>query len=508
MLMAQNLQSVVNKYDRAQEEEQTSQLALQKGLPYISLVNYPFVADVLSIIPEATARQYRIVAFMKLDNAVAVASPDPFAPELEAVMNQLGTQNKVAFKPFVCSNTSLDYGLERYSVLIKTVAAPVQSASLAQAKTFNDRLASLQGLKAAISEVSTTELLDTIISGAVAMESSDIHLEPGQNDVAIRFRIDGKLLSIVTIPDKNYQYLLSRIKNASKIKLDVIKAAEDGRMSVTVAGATLDIRVNAIPSAYGQTIEMRLLTPQKDLSFEEIGFGQAAHDAILLAIQKPQGLVLFTGPTGSGKTTSLYGVLKLLNIPERKIITIEDPIEYKIPGVEQVQVDAAAGFDFPQALRAVLRQDPNIIMVGEIRDKETAEIAVNAALTGHLVLSTLHTNSAAATFARLLQMGVPKYLLADAISLVVAQRLIRRLCTNCGGTGCDVCHQTGYKGRVLIAEYYIPDAQTVELIKKEATVGEFEAQFAALGNVTLQQDGLSKAASGITTEQEVRSVVG
>lgn len=507
--MPQDLRNVVQRYDRAQEEEQATALAQARGLNYISLVNYPLTADVLGLIPEATAQQYQIVAFMRLGNVVRVASTDPDQPELGEVMNQLGRQNNVTFEPFVCSPSSLAYALSRYAVLIKTappIAASTQAA--ATARTFDERLATLQGLKAAIQQVSTTELLETVVTGAVAMNASDIHLEPMLHGVEIRFRIDGKLLPIVQIPEKNYKYLLARIKTAAKIKLDITAAAGDGRMSMNVAGAPLDIRVNAIPSAYGQTIEMRLLTATSFMTLDQLGFNPEVKTAILAAMQKPQGLILFTGPTGSGKTTSLYAVLQLLNTAERKIVTIEDPIEYKIEGLEQVQVEPASGFDFAQALRAVLRQDPNIIMVGEIRDKETAEIAVDAALTGHLVLSTLHTNSAAASFSRLLQMGVPKYLLSDSISLVVAQRLVRKLCDNCGGKGCDVCHQTGYRGRVLIAEHYVPDAKTIELIRREATVSEFETQFAQSGNATLLQDGLNKAAGGITTEQEVRSVVG
>jgi len=279
-------------------------------------------------------------------------------------------------------------------------------------------------------------------------------------------------------------------------------------MSVTVGDQPVDIRVNALPSAFGETIELRLLNYTGFLAVEQLGFNDDLVRAINETISKPEGMIVFTGPTGSGKTTSLYAVLQKLNTPERKLVTIEDPIEYRIDGIEQVQLDTTSGFDFPQALRAVLRQDPNVIMVGEIRDKETAEIAVNAALTGHLVLSTLHTNSAAATFARLLQMGVPKYLLADAVSLVVAQRLIRKLCDICHGSGCDTCNQTGFKGRFLIAEYYKPDSKTVELIKREATVGEFDEYYRTSGNKTLLQDGLERVNQGLTTEAEIHSVTG
>ncbi|MEX0594776.1 MAG: ATPase, T2SS/T4P/T4SS family, partial [Patescibacteria group bacterium] len=277
-------------------------------------------------------------------------------------------------------------------------------------------------------------------------------------------------------------------------------------------------------------IELRLLSNHQFLQLEQLNFNPETLQAIINAVSRPEGLILFTGPTGSGKTTSLYAVLQLLNKPDRKIVSLEDPVEYRIEGIEQVQIQPAtevqaqysaekekqektrgtsvAGFDFAEALKAALRQDPDIIMVGEIRDRETAEIAVNASLTGHMVLSTLHTNSSSAAFARLIQMGVPKYLLADAITLVVAQRLVRKLCDNCHGAKCERCNNTGFHGRILISEHYQPDSQTVELIKREATLSEFDKHFQESGNKSLLQDGLEKVAQGLTTEEEIRSVVG
>lgn len=502
--MIQDLRAVVRNFDRAQEEEQTAVFANQHGLPYVNLVNYPLVGDILGLIPEITAQKFRIVAFMKIGTTVRVASPDPFQEGLAEMMSGLGTQLGVQFQPFVCSPSSLAYALGRYQLL---VPHPKAHAVAMDAKaSYDKKISSLTDLQTAISHVSTTELFDTLLAGALALNASDIHFEPMSQSIHIRFRIDGKLLPIIELPEKNYKLLLSRIMTAAKIKLDQKTVAQDGRMSVVIGAQPLDIRVNVLPSAYGQTVELRLLNYRQFLTLEEIEFNQITRDAIVTATTQPEGLLLFTGPTGSGKTTSLYAVLQRLNTPERKIVTIEDPIEYRIEGIEQVQVDPAAGFDFPQALRAVLRQDPNIIMVGEIRDKETAEIAVNAALTGHLVLSTLHTNSAAAAFSRLLQMGVPKYLLADAISLVVAQRLVRKVCEVCRGQACDACNRTGFKGRVLIAEHFKPDAPTVELIKREATLGEFQQYFVSTGNMSLLQDGLEKAKQGITTEEEVRSV--
>lgn len=523
--MARDLRSVVRSFDRQQEEEQVALFASQKGLPYVNLVNYPFVGDVLNIIPEEQALQYRLVAFMRLGQTVRVATPDPFQQGLAETMNELGAKIGITFEPYICSNTSIAYALSRYPLLVqKPKPTSIQQSTKEE---FATQITGLKDLQAAIGRVSTSELLDTIISGAVALEASDIHFEPMESSVHIRFRIDGRLLPIIEIPEKSYHALSSRIKTAAHIKLDIKKVAQDGRMTVKIGETPIDIRVNAIPTTFGQTIELRLLVNHEMLSIDQLGFAPATLQAIMQSIAKPEGLILFTGPTGSGKSTSLYSVLQILNKPDRKIITLEDPVEYRLDGIEQVQIEPAGetisvshkgkdgqtneqvstgAFDFAQALRAALRQDPDIIMVGEIRDKETAEIAVNAALTGHLVLSTLHTNSAPAAFARLIQMGVPKYLLADAISLVVAQRLVRKLCQYCKGTGCEQCNNTGFKGRILIAEHYIPDQQTVELIKREATLGEFEQQFTAVGNKTLLQDGLEKVSQGLTTEAEIRSV--
>lgn len=502
--MAQDLRRTVRSFDRAQEEEQAGAFAASHDLPYVNLVDYPFVGDVLGIIPYEVAKRFKIVAFMKNGNTVRVASPNPLQTELPSVMNAAGKQLGLVFEPFVCSDSSLTYALSRYQLVVPKEKA--SSIATNPATTARAEFNTLKDVQAAISQVSTTELLETIIGGATTLSASDVHFEPMQNSVHVRFRIDGKLLLVFELPEKTYKLLSSRIMTAAKIKLDQKTTAQDGRMSVVVNDQPLDIRVNVLPSAYGQTIELRLLNYKQFLTLDQLQFNAGTKQAIMQAVAKPEGLILFTGPTGSGKTTSLYAVLQLLNTPERKTVTIEDPVEYRIEGIEQVQIDAAAGFDFPQALRAVLRQDPNIIMVGEIRDKETAEIAVNAALTGHLVLSTLHTNSAAASFSRLLQMGVPKYLLADAVSLIVAQRLVRKICDVCGGSGCEACNNTGYRGRILISEFLTPDAQTVELVKREATLGEFQAAFVATGNKSLLDDGLAKVAEGITTEQEVRSV--
>lgn len=501
--MAKDLRGAVKRYERQHEEAQAEAFGQLKGIPYVNLINYPFVSSVISLIPQPMMQQFRVVAFMKIGKTVKVASPDPFQSGLAGAMNQLGENLNINFEPHVCSQSSFDYAIKIYPVLVKEEK---KNTNQVQEETEERAISSLQDLQKAVETVSTTQLLETLFAGAVALSASDIHFEPSSEIVHVRFRIDGRLLPVVNLPAKSYRAITSRVKTAAHIKLDKLNTPQDGRFSITVGAQPIDIRANTAPTTFGETIELRLLNYKDFLTYEQLGINERTKKAILASINKPSGLVLFTGPTGSGKTTSLYAALSLLNRPDRKIITIEDPVEYRLEGIEQIQIDPSAGFDFAQALRGVLRQDPNVIMVGEVRDKETGEIAANASITGHLVLSTLHTTNASLAFTRLMQMGVPKYLLADAISLIVAQRLVRKICLNCQGKGCHVCNQTGFKGRILICEHFIPDSKTVDLIRKEAPSSEFQQLFLEEGYQTMLQDGLDKVRQGITTEQEVREV--
>ena len=313
-------------------------------------------------------------------------------------------------------------------------------------------------------------MFETILSGAVAFNASDIHFEPQAEFIRVRFRVDGVLQDVAQVSSDSYHLLNSRVKNLSGLKLNKNAGAQDGRFSIEIGDEKMDVRVSILPATYGEVIELRLLTGKAFLSLDQLGLDEDAKAAILRAIKFETGMIIVTGPTGAGKTTTLYAILKSLNTPDKKIITIEDPVEYKIAGIEQIQVQPDRGFDFAQALRAVLRQDPNIILVGEIRDKETAEIAINASLTGHLVLTTLHANSAPATFARLIEMGAPGHLLSDAIRLIIAQRLVKR-----------PNHKEGEPGRMVQAQFLEPTAEYTELIKQKASIREFEDLFEKLG---------------------------
>jgi len=497
-----NIKSVIRGYSRKKEEEQTQLVAQENNLPYINLVNYPFTGDVLGFIPVEIAKKFSIVAFQRLGNTLRVATPYPHNPELSTTMNQLGQGHSVTFAPHVCSITSIEYALKQYEKLIHKMTDTTARAEAKSIEEFMAEISTLTDFAQALGNVSTTTLFESILSGALAFEATDVHFEPQSEHVRIRFRVDGELIEAAKITHAEYHLLASRVKNLSHLKLNRLMGPQDGRFAITVGKGKLDVRVNILPASYGETIELRLLTGKDLLEIGRLGLPNGVKEAIQRNIQQENGLIIVTGPTGSGKTTTLYSILSLLNKSDVKIITIEDPVEYKIPGIEQIEIDHAQGFDFATALRAVLRQDPDVILVGEIRDKETAEIAINAALTGHLVLSTLHTNSAAASFARLIEMGVPTYLLADAISLIIAQRLVRRVCPTCKGQGCAECGKTGKKGRVVVAEFLEPSKEFAALIKQKATLSEFAALFKQLGYQNLADDLATKQSAGLVPADE------
>jgi type IV pilus assembly protein PilB len=497
-----NIKSVIRGYSRKKEEEQTQLVAQENNLPYVNLVNYPFTGDVLEVIPESVAHELSIVAFQRLGNTLRVATPYPHNPKIAAIMNEIGHQHNIIFAPHVCSVTSINYALDQYGKLIRKTTDTTARAQAKTVEQFMSEIQTLTDFAQALGNVTTTTLFESILSGALAFNATDVHFEPQNEHVRIRFRVDGELIEAAKITHTEYHLLTSRVKNLAHLKLNRLMGPQDGRFAITVGSGKLDVRVNILPATYGETIELRLLTGAELLSIDKLGLNDGVRQAIERNIQQENGLIIVTGPTGSGKTTTLYSILSLLNKPETKIITIEDPVEYKIPGIEQIEIDHSRGFDFASALRAVLRQDPDVILVGEIRDKETAEIAINAALTGHLVLTTLHTNSAAATFARLIEMGVPTYLLADAISLIIAQRLVRRICPICGGKGGPECSNTGKRGRVVVAEFLEPSNEFAALIKQKATLGEFADLFKKLGNTSMTDDLQAKQESGIVPADE------
>lgn len=383
--------------------------------------------------------------------------------------------------------------------------------------------------------VSIIRLVQHIIEEAQEFRASDIHIDPGSEAVRVRYRVDGVLQPVHTFPKTSHAEVISRIKILAGLRTDEHQAAQDGRFRLPLEGKQpLDVRVSIAPTYHGENAVLRLLSDQaNDYALDSLGFSEENKKKIEIAIKKPYGMILATGPTGSGKTTTLYTLLKQLNTSEVSIITIEDPIEYAMDGIEQIQVNPRTGLTFANGLKSILRQDPNIIMVGEIRDGETAGIAVNTALTGHLVLSTLHTNDAATTLPRLLDMKIESYLIASTVNVAIGQRLVRKICEHCKvgkeitaaelqslsnvipikslskakvfyhGKGCSKCNNTGYKGRVGIHEVLVPDAEIREAVLKKNPASEIRRIAVEHGMTTLIQDGFLKAAAGVTTIEEI-----
>ena len=503
-----NLDSALTSIAHQDEETEAQAQAQSLGLPYINLTGYPVEPKILKVIPEEKARPLRVICYLRdKDGKLKVLTDNPQNPEIRPYLEELSSKLQEEFLLSFGSKSSLEYGLTLYNKLapVKSTDETVHVTEQLEAD-FEKGLQNLQELKGKITQISTSDVLELIFAGAVKNDASDIHLEPEEEDVRVRFRIDGVLQDMAELPIVAYKQILDRIKYLSKLKFDVTHP-QDGRFTIDVLGEEVDIRVASLPATYGEAVVMRLLPKKKSfLTLDNLGFRADAQAAIDEATSKPQGLVLNTGPTGSGKSTTLYAILQKLNTPERKIITMENPVEYRINGIEQIQVDTDNQTAFLDILKGCLRQDPNILMIGEIRDGESAGIALQAAMTGHLVLSTLHTNNAPSAFARLAEIGVPPYLMGGTINLIIAQRLVRKVHTECAGKGCEVCHNSGYKGRVALVEYIAPSAEIEDLIQRKAPIREFEEMAKKLGMKTMYQDGLEKVAQGITTKEEVDRV--
>ena len=390
--------------------------------------------------------------------------------------------------------------------------------------------------------VSVTDVLSLMIAAALKINSSDIHVEAEENGIAVRYRIDGILHDVATLPKDQWKRFVSRIKLLSALKINVNDRPQDGRVTLALGSGNLDVRVSTMPTIHGESVVMRILhSGSKGVTFDELGLRGAAYDRLKREVERPNGMIITTGPTGSGKTTTLYGILRTLNKPGVKIITLEDPIEIKMDGINQSQVDISKDYTFAKGLRSILRQDPDICMVGEIRDLESAEIAIQAALTGHLMLSTIHTNSASGAIPRFLSMGVKPFLLAPALNAVIGQRLVRRICQFCmeeeqldaekldrvkkllselpdseknnvdlnnlhfyKGKGCEKCSGLGYKGRIGIYEIFAMTKE-IEQVILSTEVSEYKIQDLAVkdGMTTMVQDGLLKALDKVTSLEEV-----
>ncbi|HEV7806727.1 MAG TPA: ATPase, T2SS/T4P/T4SS family [Solirubrobacteraceae bacterium] len=491
------------------------------GLEYMSLDKlHPDIAA-MQLVPESTLRRLQAVPVGFRDQEtliVAMANPTNVL-----ALDDLTMLTDLRVEPIVVSREDLELLLQRLGRLEKEFV----QADEAEAET----LAPTPELEASVDDGPTAKLVRSLVSQAIDLGASDVHFDPDEGDLQVRYRIDGIMAPAARIPRRQAARVISRIKILSDLDISERRMPQDGRTSLTLEGRRVDVRVTIVPLVDGESAVMRILDPgDGPLSLGELGMGAVDRARVDRALRRSHGAILATGPTGSGKSTSLYASVAVVSSPEKTVMTIEDPVEYRLPGVKQMQVFERAGLTFQTGLRAIVRADPDIIMVGEMRDRESARIAIEAALTGHLVLSTLHTNSAPATPARLIEMGVEPYLVASAVDCILAQRLARRLCTSCrlpvhvAGSlvglpdveeveiyepgGCHRCRETGYRGRLGLFEVMIVTDEIRALIVARAPAVKLAKLAVAQGMTTLTEDGLEKVRTGQTTLAEISRVMG
>jgi len=537
---------------RDKEEEDLAQIMSGKnGIPYLDLSVTPINVDAIRIVSEAEAREAQLGVFNEVDKKVSVGILSPSNPKTIEVLEKL---KKQGYTPelFMVSHTGLEKVWGRYKDLsysfeTKSGALDISNDQITEFLAKVQTIADVQKLINDVLQMKKSyrisRILEIVLAGAISTGASDVHLEPEEAYVRLRYRLDGMLTDILEFDSETYSLLLSRIKLISNLKLNS-KSAQDGRFSIKIKDKEIEIRVSTIPGAYNESIVMRVLNPDSiSVTLEDLGIHPRLLKIIMHEMEKPNGMLLNTGPTGSGKTTTLYAFLKKVHTPDVKIITIENPIEYHLPGIVQTQTDEKKNYGFAEGLRAAMRQDPDIIMVGEIRDTETAEIAVNSALTGHLVFSTLHTNSAAGTFPRLIDLGVNPKVLSSSINLAMAQRLVRKLCPVCKKqiamdaesqktidgvlatvndktylegldtkniwqpVGCEKCNFIGYKGRLGVYEAIMMDEAIEQIVKENPSEREINKAALPQNILSIAQDGVIKILQGITTISELERVV-
>jgi type IV pilus assembly protein PilB len=517
----------------------TEVLSRQYGVPSINLRYYEVDPGVIKLIPQDTAVRYQIVPLSRVGSTLTIAMTDPtnvFA------MDDIKFMTGFNVEPVVASETSVNEAIvkfygevqsgEELTRVMKDLGAD-DAADLELAA--EEQEMDLASLERAAEEAPIIKLVNLILTDAVKRGASDIHIEPYERELRVRFRVDGLLQSVMTPPLKLKDAMTSRVKIMAKLDISEKRLPQDGRIMIKYRSAgkikELDFRVSTVPTLFGEKLVMRLLDKENlRLDMTKLGFEPESLSKFERAILRPYGMVLVTGPTGSGKTNTLYSSVARLNTPDTNIMTAEDPVEFQLAGINQVQMKDQIGLNFASALRAFLRQDPNIILVGEIRDFETAEIAVKAALTGHLVLSTLHTNDAPSTISRLMNMGIEPFLVATSVNLICAQRLVRRICGNCKepvelppqalldagftaqeagsttvfqGRGCSVCNKNGYKGRVGLYEVMEVTDELRELVLVGASALELKKKALEVGMISLRRSGLIKVSQGLTTLEEV-----
>ena len=537
---------------KREEEELAQMLAGKYGVDYVDLSLVAINTDALRLITEDEAHDAEMVVFGRVGKRVSAAARAPENPKVRALVQKLkdlGYETTL----FITSGESLKRAYARYADLsyATETKAGVFELSNVELEQLLAKVKNLSDISALVKEAidlkrayRITRILEVILAGGLSTNASDVHFEPEESLVRLRYRMDGVLVDVLEFDHETYKQVLSRLKLLSGLKLNVTDEAQDGRFSIKIKGAEIELRTSILPGNYAETMVLRILNPKSiGVPLEELGLEADLRARIEKEITKPNGMILNTGPTGSGKTTTLYAFLRKVNSPGSKIITIEDPIEYHLPGIVQTQVDKKT-YTFATGLRSALRQDPDIIMIGEIRDEEVASTAINAALTGHLVFSTLHTNDAAGTFPRLIDLGISEKVLSSSVNVAMAQRLVRKLCVACRKTrpptpeeqaiidrvlaglvnkallpadthtlydaspeGCPECHGRGYKGRIGIFEAIFMDRAIEEILRSKPSEREVAEAAKPQGIPTLQQDGVLKMLRGVTSLEELRRVI-
>ena len=516
------------------------------GIPYSSLVGVEISAEILNLIPQNTAVRYILIPFEKTDSALRVAMYDPL--DLQ-VISFLERRIGLKVEPHLATVESIRSKIETQykKTLGEEVVAALEEAGVGTALEIEEAK-DIEREPETIRKSPVAEIVSSVFAYAARNRASDIHIEPAEEKTRVRFRIDGVLQERLTLPKEIHSSVISRIKILARLKIDEKRVPQDGRLKIKVGEREVDLRVATMPTSLGEKVAIRLLEETAEIpTLQDLGVRGISLKRLEEVMRRPNGIVLVTGPTGSGKTLTLASILSKVNSPRLNIVTIEDPVEVRIPGINQTQINSAAGLTFSKGLRAFLRQDPNIIMVGEVRDSETAELAVHAALTGHLVFSTLHTNSAAGALPRLLDMKVEPFLLTSTVAAIEAQRLVRKVCSECKreveapekianqikdtlgslyektpktnkkgklvlveggskGKECKECSGSGYSGRTGIFEVLMMSATIARLVLEKRPTQEIEKQAVKEGMITLVQDGFMKALEGVTTVEEVLRV--